>query len=117
MAMVSRGSVAMKPVMAARVSSAASRCGRMAGAGDQLGLDRRLHVGFQDPELLVGAVGIVGALQRQDRHLDVRQEAGDVEVAEPGVEPGVVPALERGVDVAMISSEARPEGRRFRIPS
>jgi hypothetical protein len=44
-------------------------------------------------------------LQRQDGHADVAQEGGDVEAAKPGVQPGVVPAVERSVDIVVIAGE------------
>ena len=78
------------------------------GAGDQARLDRDL-TWRRRPQLFFGAVGIVRALQRKHRHLDVGQEAGDVEVAKARIEPGVVPASERDIDVGVIAREARAQ--------
>ena len=102
----SRCRSAMKSVMAARVSSLASRCGECLAPGI-----RRVSIGActlaaKTLQLVVGAVWIVGALQCQDRHPDGGQEAGDVEGAEPRVQPGVVPAPERDIDVAVVAREA-----------
>ncbi len=79
----------------------------MLGAGDQTrSVIGACTLAGEDVHLLVGAVGVVLALQRQDRDRDVGEQAGDVEVAESRVQPGVVPAMERDVDVAVIAGEA-----------
>ena len=88
------------------MASLASRCGACLAPRIRRGVIGDLHVGGEDAQLLVGAVGIVGALQRQDRDRDAGQQAGDVEGAEARVEPGVVPAAERDVDVAVVAGEA-----------
>ena len=78
----------------------------MLRTGDQARFDRDPHVGGENPKLVLGPVGIVGALQCQDRRLNGGEEAGDVEGAEPRVQPGVVPSPERDFDIAVVAGEA-----------
>ena len=95
----------MKLVIAARVASLASRCGECWAPGISWVLVGVWTL-LQDMNLLVGAVGIGGALQAQNRHADVGEQTGDVEVAKARVQPGVVPSTERGVDIAMVARQA-----------
>ena len=83
--------------------------GGVSGAADHAWGDRDLDPGGEDAELFVGAVGVVGALQRQDGNGDGGQEGGQVERAETRVAPGVVPAVEGGVGFAVVAGEALAE--------
>ena len=87
--------------------------GCMPSGGNQSGVDGGGDVRFQNAKLDVCAVGIVGALQRQDGNLDGRQKAGDVEVLETRVQPGVVPSSERGIHVDMVARQALTQGSGF----
>ncbi len=81
----------------------------MAGAQDQFGFQRRGDMAGENVELLIGPVRIVGALQRQDGDGDGGKVTGDVERAEPRIEPGVVPAAKRDIGVGVIACEARAQ--------
>lgn len=54
---------------------------RMTGAVDERDLARRQRQALQRQQLLVAAVRVFGTLQAEDRHVDLRDAAGDVEVA------------------------------------
>src|SRR5262249_13570815 len=60
-------------------------------------------------DLLHGAVLIVRTLHDQHRHADVGKKLRDIPLAEVGIEPGVVPSLERIIDIRMPSRQARAQ--------
>src|SRR3982074_2292787 len=74
---------------------------RMSGAGDDRHIDRAVAFVLSDFDPADGPVPIVGALQDRNRHPDVGEVFRNIPVAEFRVEPGVVPAIEGVVDVAM----------------
>src|SRR5581483_4830269 len=82
---------------------------RMARAGQQHDLDRAVAFLLRDLDLLHRAVLVVLALHDEHRHADIGKELRDVPLAKPRIEPGVVPAAERVVDVVMPASEPRAQ--------
>src|SRR5690242_9989950 len=63
-------------------------------------------------DLREGAVLVVGALYREYRACDRRQQCFDRPRAKARIEPDVVPAEESRVDVVVIAREFRPDVRR-----
>ena len=83
--------------------------GRMAGVREHAYLDRAIRLPLRNGDLRRRAVFVVLALHDQDRHADVGQIFVDPPVPEISVEPGLVPAPERHVDVAVILGEPRAQ--------
>ena len=96
----------MKSAIAAKVCSFASRCGAWRAPGDQLDFDRRPHIGPERASAAHRCHRDHRRLAGQDGHADAWKEPGDVEIAKPRIQPGVVPAAERDVHVAVIAGQA-----------
>ena len=73
----------------------------MARVRQQGDLDWTIAFLLRDLDLLRGTVLIIGPLHDQHRHADIGEELRDIPIAEVGIEPGAVPALERVVDIRM----------------
>src|SRR5436305_12825313 len=82
---------------------------RMSGALDDRYVDRAIAFLFGDLDLTQGAVLVVGALHDQERHADIGEIFRNIPVAKFRVEPGVVPSVERVVDVLVPAPEFCPE--------
>jgi len=91
----------MKSLIAASAASGASRCGACRTPGQQRDVDRAIALGFRDLDLPYRSVLIVGALNDLNGDADIGEIFADIPVAKFRVEPGVIPAAERIVDIRM----------------
>src|SRR4051812_34971765 len=83
--------------------------GRMAALRQHL-LDERALRRFDLIDLPQGAIGVILALDRQYGRLDVPAFGPDVERAESGTEPDVVPLPEGAVHVRVVALQAVAQG-------
>ena len=84
---------------------------RMSGPRDHRHIDRTIALFLRDLDLADGAILVVGALQDRDRNADIGEVFRDIPVAEFGVEPGAVPAIEGVVDVVVPARQLRLQVR------
>ena len=80
---------------------------------DERDIDGAVALLLRDLDLSHGPVGIVGALYDGDRHAHVSKSLGDIEAPKRRVQPGVSPAVESVVHVAVPSRQALLEIVRF----
>src|ERR1700730_19293833 len=74
---------------------------RMSGARHDRHLDRAVAFLLRDLDLADGPVLVVGALQDRNRHPDVGEIFRNIPLAKVWIEPGVAPAIEGVVDIAV----------------
>src|SRR5438552_3523121 len=72
-------------------------------------LDRPVKLTFDRFDLLPGAVCVACPLNQQRRYRNCREELLDVPLAEPRIEPDIVPAAKSIVDVGVVAREALAE--------
>src|ERR1700687_3298587 len=74
---------------------------RMSGGWNDRYIDRAVAFLLRDLDLADGPVLVVGALQDRNRHPDVGEVFRNVPVTKFWIEPGVAPAIEAVVDIAV----------------
>ena len=83
--------------------------GRMAAAVEHQRFDRRIEAPLERADLGERAVLIGATLDRQHRNADIVDRVLDGPLREAWIEPGVVPAAEGALDIAVMTREARAQ--------
>src|ERR1700733_3241611 len=82
---------------------------RMSDGRNHRHVDRTIALLLRDLDLSNGSILVIGALQDCDRHAYVGEVLRNIPAAKPGVEPGLAPAVEGVVDIAVPALELRLE--------